>query len=423
MDNSLPEARRHLKRWLAVLAASTVLIVMAGLVLVSTGAFAASQKTVDAKRLRLGTVDIKPFAETLPVNGVLVPRNTVFVDAVKGGSVVESLVEDGAIVSAGEVLARLSNTELELQVMAHEAQYAEQLSNLARAQIEYDQSQLRYQQQLSDAELDIELTHSSLERRLPVNKTGVPQAEIDRLTLELAHKRRTNDMLQQARESDQAHAAQNLAQLRASLSRMRDSLELMRSTLGRLTVVAPMDGRLVGFELQVGQLVAPGTRIAEIHETDTYKLTAMLDEFYLGRVTVGQTAEASLGGTPVNLVVDKVHSRVENRRFRIELSFPDGTAGALRTGQTVRSKLVLTDASDAVTVPVGDFLEHTGGNSIFVIDRGTAELRYIRLGRRSAGHVEVLSGLSDGETVIVGGYAGLDGVESVRVTNSEQSRG
>ncbi|MEM7493357.1 MAG: efflux RND transporter periplasmic adaptor subunit [Pseudomonadota bacterium] len=373
--------------------------------------------------MRLGTVDIKPFAETLPVNGVLVPRNTVFVDAVKGGSVVEILVEDGAIVSAGEVLARMTNTELELQVMAHEAQYAQQLSNLARAQIEYDQSQLRYRQQLSDAKLDIELTHSSLERRLPVEKTGVPQAEIDRLTSELAHKRRTNDMLQQARESDQAHAAQNLAQLRASLSRMKDSLELMRSTLDRLTVVAPMNGRLVGFELQVGELVAPGTRIAEIHETDAYKLTAMLDEFYLGRVTVGQTAEARLGDTSIRLVVDKVHSRVENRRFRIELSFPDGTAGTLRTGQTVRSKLILTDASDAVTVPIGDFLEHTGGNSIFVVDEGTAKLRYIRLGRRSAGHVEVLSGLSDGETVIVGGYAGLDGLDRVRVTNSEQNRG
>jgi len=423
MDTSLPKTHRRLKRWLTASAASMVMIVMAGLVLVSTGALSASQKTVDAKRLRLGTVDIKPFAETLPVNGVLVPSNTVFVDAVKGGSVVEILVEDGAIVSAGEVLARLSNTELELQVMAHEAQYAQQLSNLARAQIEYDQSQLRYRQQLSDAKLDIELTHSSLERRLPVEKTGVPQAEIDRLTLQLAHKRRTNTMLQQARESDQTHAAQNLAQLRASLSRMKDSLELMRSTLDRLTVVAPMEGRLVGFELQIGQLVAPGTRIAEIHETDAYKLTAMLDEFYLGRVTVGQTAEASLGDTPVRLVVDKVHSRVENRRFRVELSFLNGTVGALRTGQTVRSKLVLTDASNAVTVPVGDFLEHTGGNSIFVVDKGTAKLRYIRLGRRSEGRVEVLSGLSDGEMVIVGGYAGLDGLDRVRLTNSDQNRG
>ncbi len=423
MDTSLPKARRRLKRWLAISAATTVTVIMGALIMVSTGALAKPHKTVDAERLRLGTVDIKPLAETLPVNAVLVPRHTVFVDAVKGGSVVEILVEDGTIVSAGQVLARLSNTELELQVMAHEAQYAEQLSTMARAQIEYDQSQLRYRQQLSDAKLDIELTHSSLERRLPVERTGVPQAEIDRLTSELAHKRRTNDMLQQARESDQAHAAQNLAQLRASLSRMKDSLELMRSTLDRLTVVAPMNGRLVGFELQVGQLVAPGTRIAEIHETDAYKLTAMLDEFYLGRVTVGQTAEARLGDTPIRLVVDKVHSRVENRRFRIELAFPAGTSGALRTGQTLRSKLILTDASDAVTVPIGDFLEHTGGHSIFVVERGMAERRHIRLGRRGVGYVEVLSGLWGGETVVVGGYSGLDGVERVRVTNSEQDRG
>ncbi|MEM1036720.1 MAG: efflux RND transporter periplasmic adaptor subunit [Pseudomonadota bacterium] len=374
-----------------------------------------SYPIIATDRLQIAKVAPTTFAETVPINGVIVPERTNFLDTVSGGSVVEVFVDDGELVEAGQPILQLLNTDLELQLIAREAQYTEQLSNLTRAQIQYDQSQLNYERQLSDSDLDIQLAEAALQIRLPIEKTGVPQAEIHRLEAELAHKRRTYDMLLAARDRDQTQSRQNLSQLKQSITRMGESLDLMRSTLDRLVIVAPMDGQLTSLSKQVGEVVAPGARIAEIHQSGRYKMTALIDEFYLGRVVSGQSASATINGQAVELNVSKVYSNVEDRRFRIDLTLSDSAMKGLKAGQSVRSRLSLSAPDDTLTIPVGDFLDHTGGQSVYLVNPQTqqADLREIRLGRRGVDEVEILSGLSEGDMIIIGGYESLSGSERV----------
>lgn len=364
---------------------------------------------VSVSRIQLGDAELSQFAEFAPVMAVLVPEDTVFLDTVEGGRVTAVHVDDGAIVAPGQPIVSLANTDLELEVLSREALYTEQLSSLARTEMSFDQVNLQYERDLANAALEIELTRASLERRLPREETGVPQAEIERLQTELDHQIETYDMITAAQARDRGNAERNLLQLRQSVGRMNEGLELMRTSLGGLTVSAPISGQVSELSLRPGEVIAPGARIGQIDVVDRYQFRASIDEFYLGRVAVGQSAEATIGDEIVPLEVSKVYPNVEERRFEVDLAFVQPSPVGLRRGQSVRVRITLSDTVETLTIPNGPYFEETGGVWVFAVtdDGKTAEKRSVTLGRRNPDRIEVLSGLQAGETVITSTYDGL----------------
>lgn len=375
--------------------------------------------SVTAERVTTGVADYTRLSEAVPVNATVVPENTVFLDTVEGGRVVALHVEDGAVVAEGAPLLTLKNTDLELQVIGREAQYTQQLSNLAQSQIAFDQSQLRYDRDLMDAKLEIDLTRASLARRLPVEQTGVPQSEIDRLQAELTHREATYEMIDRAKQRDTANASQNLDQLKASTNRMQDSVDILRQSLEQLTLKAPIDGQVSAFTLQPGQVLAPGARVGQVDKLDAYKVRAFVNEFYLGRLNLGETATASIGGASYELSVEKIYPTIENRQFEVDLVFEGAYPEGLRRGQNLQVRLILGNASETLTIPNGPFVSDTGGQWVFVVsaDGATASRREIELGRRSPDRVEVLSGLTANEVVLISSYDSYGDYEDIKISN------
>jgi len=275
-----------------------------------------ASQNVMAERLLTGEVSYNNFSETIPVNATVIPENTVFLDSVEGGRVMQIHVEDGATVSAGTRLVTLKNADLELQVIGREAQYTQQLSNLAQSQIAFDQSQLRYDRELMDAQLQIDLTRSSLERRLPIEQTGISQSEIDRLRAELKHQEATYELIAKAKQRDTENATRNLNQLKQSVGRMEDSVDIMRGSLDQLTLRAPIDGRVSALILQPGQFLAPGSRVGQVDVSGAFKVRAYVNEFYLNRLSTGQPANAVIAGDSYDLSVSKIYPTIENRQLK-----------------------------------------------------------------------------------------------------------
>ena len=376
--------------------------------------------SVAAERVTTGVASYTRLSEAVPVNATVVPENTVFLDTVEGGRVVALHVEDGAVVTEGAPLLMLKNTDLELQVIGREAQYTQQLSNLAQSQIAFDQSQLRYDRDLMDAKLEIDLTRASLSRRLPIEQTGVPQSEIDRLQAELSHREATYDMIERAKQRDTANASQNLDQLKLSTNRMQESVDILRQSLDQLTLRAPIDGQVSAFTLQPGQVLAPGARVGQVDQLDAYKVRALVNEFYLGRVNLGDTATATVGGEAYNLSVEKIYPAIENRQFEVDLVFDGAYPEGLRRGQNLQVRLILGNASEALTIPNGPFVSDTGGQWVFVLSPtgDTATKREIELGRRSPDRVEVLSGLTADEMVLTSSYDAYGDHDEIKIFNN-----
>lgn len=365
-----------------------------------------SSQAVQASRVALGAVELGRFGETIPVNANVIPEDTVFLDTVEGGRVMTLHVEDGAAVSKGTSLVTLKNSNLELQVIGREAQYTQQLSNLAQSQMAFDQSQLRYDQQLMDARLQIDLTKASLQRRLPIEETGVSQSEIDRLQAELIHQEASYELISDAKARDTQNANRNLNQLRQSISRMEDSVDIMRESLEQLTLRAPIDGRVSAMTVQPGQYLPPGSRIGQVDVAGAFKLRAFVNEFYLSRLSVSQSATADIGSQTYELSVAKIYPTISDRLFEVDLNFTTERPENLRRGQSVRIKISMGDESDTLTIPSGSYETSTGGQWVFVVspDGQSATRRNITTGRKGSDRIEVLSGLSEGETILTSSY-------------------
>jgi HlyD family secretion protein len=403
MDVSVASQPPSRKRW--VIAGGVILLLSAAVSAYIL--FGLNRSTnVAAKRLLTAPVAFERFSETIPVNAVLIPEDTVFLDTVEGGRVTNIHVEDGAVVTAGAPLVTLKNADLELQVIGREAQYTQQLSNLAQSQMAFDQSQLRYDRELMDAQLQIDLTQASLTRRLPIDQTGVSQSEIDRLQAELNHQIATYDLIARAKTRDTANAQSNLLQLRGSVTRMAESVDIIRSSLDRLTLRAPIDGQISAFTLRPGQVIAAGSRVGQVDVAGSFKVRATVNEFYLDRLHPRQTATAQIGGQTHALTVSKIYPTIANRQFELDLLFDGALPQNLRRGQNVRARIFMGDAEETLTIPTGPHEAETGGNWVFVLQSNgeSAVRRDIETGRRSSDRIEVLSGLSADETIITSSY-------------------
>jgi HlyD family secretion protein len=365
---------------------------------------------VDPERLAFSTVTYGLFRDYIPITGNVVPRTTVFLDAVEGGQVTDVYVEAGAIVEAGEPLVRLKNTNLQLEVIGREAQLTEQLNNLSSTRLSFEQNRLRHRRELIDLDFEIDRLVRHIAQREPLVRTGgATQGELDDLEAELAYRTALRDAVLEAQRVDEEFQTTQIERLQEAIEAMNMNLGIARENLENLVITAPISGQLTLLEANVGESKPPGQRIGQIDELGAFKVSAFIDEFYLPRVSVGQVATLELAGDAYALEVAKIFPDVRNRQFEVELSFLGDPPALMRRGQTVRMRLDIGEPADTLVVANGAFYDDTGGRWVFVVDPtgDRAVKRPVRFGRRNPEGIEVLDGLREGERVVTSSYESL----------------
>jgi HlyD family secretion protein len=377
---------------------------------------------ISRDQLVIAAVQSAVFSEYVPATANIAPRVTAYLDAVEGGQVAERLVEEGAFVKRGQVLVRLKNTNLQLEVLGRQAQLMEQLDRLNSTLLSFQQARLGHERELIDAHAQVQQLSQRLARRQALGVAGaVPAAEIDEIKIDLERYRKVEDKMLEARDVDRTFQTQQLTQLRAAIKTTQENIARAGETLESLAVKAPITGQLSALDAELGAAKAPGQRIGQIDDASSYKAEASVDEFYVGRVAVGQHASAPIDGTRWNLEVAKVYPQVRDRQFKVDLLFIGPTPPALHRGQTLQLRLEIGAAHESLVTGNGPFFEDTGGAWVFVLTKsGTeAERRSVRLGRRNPEQVEVLAGLSAGERIITSSYDSLRRFDriSIRASN------
>ena len=369
--------------------------------------------SVNSQRIFVSDVTVGTFEDFIPLRGRLVPRSTVYLDAIEGGRVEEVLVEDGTLVSAGDPIARLSNTNLQLEVLGREAAVTEQLNNMRTIELQLEQNRLSHKRNLVEIDYQIIRLNRSIERQRELAEQNlVSQSTVDELQDELDYYTNRREVTLESQATDARLQEAQLAQLKAAGTQLETSLTYARKNLEDLNVRAPVDGKLSGFNIEIGQSIVRGGRLGQIDDPDGYKLNVQIDEYYLGRVDIGQTAIAEIGRDTYDLRIAKIYPQVNNGQFEVDMIF-DGEPENVRRGQTMQVRLTLGDNSDALLIPNGAFYQETGGNWIFVVsaDGTEAVRRNVRLGRRNTDYIEVLDGLEPGEKVITSPYTSYVGMD------------
>jgi len=370
----------------------------------------ADSMSVAQDRLSISAAQSGTFEDFLPVRARVTPLVTVYLDAVEGGQVQKKLVEDGAQVSQGQMLAVLSNAELQLSTLEKQAEVEQQLNNMRSQELALANTRSANLRDLNQAQTDLAKARRQYELYKPLAEKGFVSMKLYNDTKDdLAYQTSRLEILKRTIAQTESMQESQLAQLRVAASSLNSSMGVAQSSLGQLNIRAPVAGQLSGFDIQLGQSLQQGERIGQIDSAGGDKLQADVDEFYLGRVSVGQTATADIDGKTYRLKVAKVYPQVRNGQFQIDLLFMGPEPQSMQRGQTIQAKLTLGDSSKALLIPNGAFFNDTGGNWIFVVDSGgnSATKRAIQVGRRNSDFIEVLGGLKPGERVITSSYSGL----------------
>ena len=401
-------ARKPWRRWAPWAGAGVcVLVAAVAWVALSPGAGA---KAVDADQVQITELKRAAFADYVPARGEVAPLQTVFVDAVEGGQVQRIAVADGALVQAGTVLAVLSNPQLEREVGAREAEITGRISDTRGQLLQLQRSRIDREREIGQASYDLLRAEQQLQLRRDLHARGfLSDVELKTRADEAAYHRGRLGVLQTGSRQEGAMSARQTAEIGQTLGQLQANLTAVRGSLAALQVRAPVAGRLTAFELQPGQTVRAGERVGQIDSEGAYRLVARIDEFHLGRVSVGQSATARLGGRDFPLRVSRIVPQVTDGGFRVELAFVGAMPAGVRRGQTLDVEVTLGATRPALVLPNAPFIETTGANWVFVVapDGRRAERRAIRTGRRNPQSVEVLGGLEPGERVITSAYDGF----------------
>jgi HlyD family secretion protein len=370
----------------------------------------ASSQTIAAERVTVSTVERGRFDDFLPLRARVTPLVTVFLDAVEGGRVEKVLVEDGSMVRQGQLLAVLSNSDLQLNLLARQADVSREVNSMRSQELALSVTSMQDERAVIEAELLADKARRQYELQKPLHERGYVPAKVfndSRDDYRSALKRA--QVLRRAQSTNQRLQSSQLSQLRASNASLAGSLDIARSTLDSLNIRAPVTGQLTAFSIQVGQSMNRGERLGQIDSAGRNKLVAQVDEFYLGRVEPGQIATAEWGGKSYRLKVAKIYPQVKNGTFEADFHFIGAEPPELQRGQTLQTRLTLGDPAPALLIPNGAFYNETGGSWVFVVtpDGSEAIKRQVRLGRRNAEHIEVLDGLEPGERVLTSPYTGF----------------
>lgn len=362
---------------------------------------------VQNERLTVATVSRGKYDDYIPIRGQVAPLKTVFLDAIEGGRVEAIHVEDGAEVQAGDLLIELSNTQLQLDVIAREAEVTEQQNNLRNTELSLERNRLEHKRNLVDIEYHITRLGREIDRLTPLlAKELVDEGSLERLRDEYQWYLARQEVTRESQATDERLQKAQMEQLQIATQQLERNLQVARRNLEALNVRAPVDGKLTAFNLEIGQALERGTNIGQIDDPRRFKVTAHIDEYYLPRVDLEQKARLSHDGAGYTLVTRKIYPQVQNGTFEIDLEFDGEQPSSIRRGQSVQLNLELGSPSESLLIPNGAFYQDTGGNWVFVVstDGQRAVRRTVRLGRRNVRFIEVLDGLDEGEQVITSPY-------------------
>ena len=400
MDRTIEKSKFSLPKWLwAVLVA----LLIAGFYWLVKDQVSGKSLAVNSSRIVISPVTQGIFEDFIPIRGRIAPAKTVYLDAIEGGRVERILVEDGASLKQGDLIVELSNASLQLNVLGNEARVAEQLNNMRSIELSLEQNRLRHKSNLVDIEYQIRILTRQLKREQELIASGaITQSKVDDTQDTLNWYKNRREITLESQASDTKMQEAQLAFLKSTSKRLESNLAISRQNLDNMNVKAPVNGKLSGFNVEIGQSIGRGERLGQIDTPNDYKVTANIDEFYLNRVDLGQVARYQ----DYQLSISKIYPQVQQGQFEVDFVFADRQPTDIRRGQTVQAKLTLGDANQALLIPNGAFYQDTGGHWVFVVsaDGSEAIKRPVRLGRRNNQYIEIIEGLELGEQVITSPY-------------------
>ena len=414
MDKAIEKKHKWLNKKTIWLTVGAVLII-----LVAYNIFfgdKSSKLNVEKEKITIESIVENEFKDYIAVIGTVEPIRTIFLDAIEGGRVEEILIEEGNMVKKGDVILKLSNTNLILEISNNEAAVSRSINEFENTKINLELQRINRRQTLIETERQLKMQKRQYEYNKQLLKDEHISKEVFDQSFEQYNATKQQfQLFEEALKSDSVYREVQLKAMNIQINNMQDNLKIIQGRLENLNVKAPVDGELANLNPEIGEVITYGFRIGTVNILDNYKLRVEIDEHYIARVRRELPGSFDFAGSSYNLNIGKVYPEVNNGRFGVDMVFTSEKPDQIRIGQTFRIKLELGESKQAVLIPRGGFYQSTGGQWVYVVDESGdfAVKRNISIGRQNPKYYEVLEGLNPGEQVVVSSYDNFNDVDQL----------
>jgi HlyD family secretion protein len=381
-----------------------------------------SDVSVSAQRLRLATVTQGDFVRDLSVQGRVVAAVSPKLYSPAQGTI-SFEVDAGDSVVINQVLAVIDSPELTNQLKQEE-------SALQRLQLELDRQKIQSKKQalINQKAVDlskVSLTAADREKRRAdkafesqsISQIDFEKAQDDLENAKLVYKHSVKD------------AELNIESLEFEVKTKKLFVErqiLLVEELSRkeeeLTLRSPVSGLVGNLAVEQKNQVAKNQAILSVVDLSEFVIEVDIPESYADDLAIGMTAEINLNGETYLAKLVTISPEIENNQVTGRVRFASLTEGGvnqpqgLRQNQRLTTRILMENKQDVLIVQRGQFLETGNGRVAYIVKNDMAERTSIDTGARSLSSVEVLNGLSEGDTIIVSGTDMFNGAQSVLIT-------
>ena len=367
----------------------------------------ASTLRVNGESLSISEVREGEFNDYIRLSGQVQPMTTIQVSPRESGIVEDILIEEGSKVQAGDIIIRLGNDDLDLEILNSEANLAEKENALRNTMIQMEQEKMQLSLNILELKTEVQRKERALKSQKRLFDDGlIGKEEYLRSAEDYILFRKKLEVTIARAEQDSLYRNVQIKQMKESLENMKLNMQRIRMRKKHLEVKAPINGELGLLEVTLGESISSGRKIGQINALDSYKIEALIDEHYIDRVSAGLSATFERQNETFDAVIRKVYPEVRDGKFKADFRFSGEQPHNIRTGQTYYLNLQLAQPEKAILIHRGTFYQKTAGKWIYVVapEGGKAVKREIRIGRQNPQFYEVLEGLEPGEKVITSGY-------------------
>ena len=373
---------------------------------------------VDAAAVFTDTVERGEMLRQVRGIGTLVPEAVVVIAASDAGRVERRLVQPGQSVKPGTVLLELSSPQVEQEYLDAEAQLKEAEADLANLRAQLEDQRLTQESVTADVEGQYLQAKAQYEADLALSEEGLTdQVTLMKSRVSMEHLRK-QFQLERAREDARKPSVEaQLTAQGARIAQMEALVALREEKVDRLRVRAGMNGVLQLMDVEVGQLVAPGDELARVSDPTHLKAELKIPETLVNDVAVGQRAEVDTRNGVIEGVVSRIDPAAIEGTVLVDIRLLGEMPRGARPDLSVDGTIELERLENVLHVgrPIHAREESLMGLFKLEEDQAHASRVQVQVGKVSVSTIEVRSGLSEGDNVVLSDMSAWDAYDRIRL--------
>jgi HlyD family secretion protein len=372
--------------------------------------------SIDRSHLRTATVVRGTIYATVTASGIVTPANETAVSSPVEARIVRIVRRPGAVLQPGDAILELDLSQSALDVERIEQQLARKMNELQQAALARQTGLTQLSSRLAQKQLDRELFGARADRDRRLLSEGLVSPEVVRESETAARKARIEveqlvEEVAQARRTASAEVAgieldRKILERELAMARRQMELAAARSDRhGVLTWVTPDEG----------VTVRRGDTLARVADLESFRIEATASDIHAARLSPEGLARIRIGDERLDGTIAAIDPTISGGLVRFTVTLDDPSHRALRNNQRVDVEVITGRRDDVLKVRRGSFVDQGRTAAVYVVEGDRALRRRTSLGLIGDGEVEIVSGIAEGEEVVVSDLADYREVAEIRI--------